>query len=250
MVLTVRVYKGTAVGNAKHLGPASSSRGGLSGLTGVTTRPAGHPSGGVPPAVARPLHLHHTPSRTPQRWGTTSCREAAPLTPHAQPGTPAVGYHQLSRGSSTFTTRPAGHPSGGVPPAVERQLHLHHTPSRVPPRWGAHQLSREAPLTYFLITHFVCWFQRWAPRPAAPATPRTPPPTPRMPRTTIRPVRAACPLPRRRPRSAGATPPSRCPCSPPRWTWARARPNTQPAGERERGRERNPTIPVPMLASR
>jgi hypothetical protein len=34
-------------------------------------------------------------------WGTTSCREAAPLTPHAQPGTPAVGNHQLSRGGST-----------------------------------------------------------------------------------------------------------------------------------------------------
>jgi hypothetical protein len=43
----------------------------------------------------------HTPSRVPQRWGTTSCRDTAPLTPHAQPGTSAVGYHQLSRGSST-----------------------------------------------------------------------------------------------------------------------------------------------------
>jgi hypothetical protein len=57
--------------------PASSSRGGLPGLAGVTT-----------------------------------------------PGTPAVGYHQLSRGCSTYTTRPAGYPSGGVPPAVERQLRL------------------------------------------------------------------------------------------------------------------------------
>jgi hypothetical protein len=104
--------------------PASPSRGGLPGLAGVTTRPAGNPSGGVPPAVERELHLHHTPSRVPQRWGTTSCREGAPLTPHAQPGTPAVGYHQLSRGSSTYTTRPAGYPSGGVPPAVERELHL------------------------------------------------------------------------------------------------------------------------------
>jgi hypothetical protein len=35
-----------------------------------------------------------------------------------------VGYHQLSRGRSTYTTRPAGYPSGGVPPAVERPLHL------------------------------------------------------------------------------------------------------------------------------
>jgi hypothetical protein len=44
----------------------------------------------------------YTPSRVPPRWGTTSCREAAPLTPHAQPGTPAVGCHQLSRDSSTY----------------------------------------------------------------------------------------------------------------------------------------------------
>jgi hypothetical protein len=56
------------------------SRGGLSGLAGVATRPAGYPSGGVPPAVERRLHLHHTPSRVPQWWGTTSCREAALLT--------------------------------------------------------------------------------------------------------------------------------------------------------------------------
>ena len=89
----------------------------------------------------------HTPSRVPQRWGTPSCREAAPLTPHAQPGTPAVGYHQLSRGSSTYTTRPAGYPSGGEPPAVERQLHLHHTPSRIPQRWGTTSCREAAPLT-------------------------------------------------------------------------------------------------------
>jgi hypothetical protein len=45
----------------------------------------------------------HTPSRVPQRWGTTSCREAAPLTPHAQPGIPQRwGNHQLSRGSPTY----------------------------------------------------------------------------------------------------------------------------------------------------
>jgi hypothetical protein len=31
--------------------------GGLSGLAGVTTRPAGYPSGGVPPATERQLHL-------------------------------------------------------------------------------------------------------------------------------------------------------------------------------------------------
>jgi hypothetical protein len=38
------------------------SRGGLPGLAGLTTRPAGYPSGGVPPAVERQLHLltaHH-----------------------------------------------------------------------------------------------------------------------------------------------------------------------------------------------
>jgi hypothetical protein len=67
MVLTVRVgTEGTAVGT-QHLCPASPSRGGLTGLAGVTTRPAGYPSGGDPPAVERQLHLHHTPSRVPQR---------------------------------------------------------------------------------------------------------------------------------------------------------------------------------------
>jgi hypothetical protein len=130
-----------------HHMPGFPSRGGLPGLAGVTTRPAGYPSGGVPPAVERPLHLHHTPSRVPQRRGTTSCREAAPLTPHAQPGTPAVEYHQLSRGRSTYTTRPAGYPSGGVPPAVERPLYLHHTPSRVPQRWSTTSCREAAPLT-------------------------------------------------------------------------------------------------------
>jgi hypothetical protein len=67
----------------------------------------------------------HTPSRVPQQWGTTSCREVAPLTPHAQPGTPAVGNHQLSRG----------------------RLHLHHTPSRVPQRWSTTSCRETAPLT-------------------------------------------------------------------------------------------------------
>jgi hypothetical protein len=70
--------------------------------------------------------------------------------PLAQPGTPAVGYHQLSRGSSTYTTHPAGYPSGGVPPAVERQLHLHPTPSRVPQRWGTTSCREAAPLPYLL----------------------------------------------------------------------------------------------------
>jgi hypothetical protein len=120
MVSTVGMWDSTGT---QHLYPASPSRGGLAGPAGVTTRPARYPSGGVPPAVERQLHLHHTPSQVPQRWGTTSCRETAPLTPHAQPGTPAVGYRQLSRGSSTYTTHPAGYPSGGVPPAVERPLH-------------------------------------------------------------------------------------------------------------------------------
>jgi hypothetical protein len=35
---------------------------GLTGLAGVTTRPAGYPSGGVPPAVERQLHLLVLPS--------------------------------------------------------------------------------------------------------------------------------------------------------------------------------------------
>jgi hypothetical protein len=67
-----------------------------------------------------------------------------------------VGYHQLSRGSSTYTTRPAGYPSGGVPPAVERQLYLHHTPSRVPQRY--HQLSRGR--STYLLTR-TCATVRW-----------------------------------------------------------------------------------------
>jgi hypothetical protein len=39
-----------------------------------------HTPSRVPPAVERQLHLHHSHSRVPQRRGTTSCREAAPLT--------------------------------------------------------------------------------------------------------------------------------------------------------------------------
>jgi hypothetical protein len=74
------------------------------------------------------LHTVRVPTRS-QDWhratavGTQQLPGQAGVT-HAQPGTPAVGYHQLSKGSSTYTTRPAGSPSGGVPPAVERQLHL------------------------------------------------------------------------------------------------------------------------------
>jgi hypothetical protein len=51
----VRALDEHACGRA--LCPASPSRGGLSGLAGVTTRPAGYPSGGVPPAVERQLQL-------------------------------------------------------------------------------------------------------------------------------------------------------------------------------------------------
>jgi hypothetical protein len=50
----------------KHrLCPASPSRGGLPGLAGVTTRPAWYPSGGIPPAVERRLHLLTSPDSTP-----------------------------------------------------------------------------------------------------------------------------------------------------------------------------------------
>jgi hypothetical protein len=56
--------------------PASPSRGGLPGLAGVTTRPAGHPSGGVPPAVERQLHLLTTVARGVQQ-GTASLGFAA-----------------------------------------------------------------------------------------------------------------------------------------------------------------------------
>ena len=41
---------------------------------------------------------------------------------------------------------------GGAPPAVERRLHLHHTPSRVTPAVGHHQLSRGGS-TYPLHRH-------------------------------------------------------------------------------------------------
>jgi hypothetical protein len=154
--------------------PASPSRGGLPGLAGVTTRPAGYPSGGgstscrdaapltphaqpgtpavgLPPAVETQLHLHHTPSRVPQRWGchqlsrrsstyttrpagypsgggATSCRDTAPLTPHAQPGTPAVGCHQLPRHSSTYTTRPAEYPSVGGATSCREAAPCTHVP--------------------------------------------------------------------------------------------------------------------------
>jgi hypothetical protein len=58
--------RGTAVGT-RHLCPASPSRGGSVWASG----------------------RKHTPSRVPQRWGTTSCREAAPLTPPTCTCTPA-----------------------------------------------------------------------------------------------------------------------------------------------------------------
>jgi hypothetical protein len=54
-----------------HLCPASPSRGGLSGLTGVTTRPAGYPSGGVPPATER--QLHSLTDSTTLALGDSSC---------------------------------------------------------------------------------------------------------------------------------------------------------------------------------
>jgi hypothetical protein len=72
---------------------------------------------------------------------------------------PAVGYHQLSRGSSTYTPRPAGYPSGGVPPAVERQLHFL-TYSHGPPHTDAELLALAAaverlsthPLAHAVVT--------------------------------------------------------------------------------------------------
>jgi hypothetical protein len=101
MVLAVRsVHRGTAVGTPGFpLARGSAWAGGRD-----------HTPSRVPPAVgyhqlSRGSSTYTTrPAGYLQRWGgTTSCREAAPLTPHAQPGTPAVGwYHQLSRGSSTY----------------------------------------------------------------------------------------------------------------------------------------------------
>jgi hypothetical protein len=93
----------------------------------------------------------HTPSRVPQRWGfhqlsrrsstyttrpagypsgggATSCRDTAPLTPHAQPGTPAVGCHQLPRHSSTYTTRPAEYPSVGGATSCREAAPCTHVP--------------------------------------------------------------------------------------------------------------------------
>ena len=69
----VNGHRGTAVGT-RHLCPASSSRGGLTGLAGVTTRPAGCPSGGVPPAAERQSStyllppFHHAVSATSSKW--------------------------------------------------------------------------------------------------------------------------------------------------------------------------------------
>jgi hypothetical protein len=50
--------EGISYGACGHLCPASSpSRGGLTGLAGVTTHPAGYPSGGVLHHCERQLHL-------------------------------------------------------------------------------------------------------------------------------------------------------------------------------------------------
>ena len=53
----------------------------------------------------------HTPSRVPQRWGTTSCREAAPLT-HYSPMLLQVDAHRpggfrVLVAYSTFFVTPA-----------------------------------------------------------------------------------------------------------------------------------------------
>jgi hypothetical protein len=39
--------------------------------------------------------------------------------PHAQPGTPAVGYHQLSRGSSTYLLAERRRTCGALEPMVD-----------------------------------------------------------------------------------------------------------------------------------
>jgi hypothetical protein len=71
MVLTVRMgTEGTAV-ETQHLCPASLSRGGLPGLAGVSTRLAGYPSIGVPPAVEKQLRL-----LTPRRLAAAEALEA------------------------------------------------------------------------------------------------------------------------------------------------------------------------------
>ena len=57
MVLTVRMDTEGQQWERNIYARLPPSRGGLPGLAGVTTRPAGFPSGGVPPAVERPLHL-------------------------------------------------------------------------------------------------------------------------------------------------------------------------------------------------
>jgi hypothetical protein len=49
----------------------SPSRGGLPGLAGVTTRPAGYPTGGAPPAAERQLHLLTHLGSNSVRTGTT-----------------------------------------------------------------------------------------------------------------------------------------------------------------------------------
>jgi hypothetical protein len=109
--------------------PASPSRGGLTGLAGVTTRPAGYPSGGVTTSCREADSTYTTrPAGYPSGGVTTSCREAAPLTPHAQPGTPAVE----------------------LPPAVERQTPLTYLLLRL--------------LVGHCASHGVSLYGRWASR--------------------------------------------------------------------------------------
>ena len=72
----------------------------------------------------------HTPSRVPQRWGATSCREAAPS---------YLRDHTPSRVPQRW----------GTPSFREAAPYLRdHTPSRVPQRWGTTSSREAAPLTY------------------------------------------------------------------------------------------------------
>ena len=76
MVLTVRNgHRGAAVATL-HLCPASPRERVCLGLAGVTTRPAGYYSGGIPPAVERLLHL-----LTTHEFGVPGEREGTELWP-------------------------------------------------------------------------------------------------------------------------------------------------------------------------
>jgi hypothetical protein len=91
---------------------------------------------GTPPAVATQLPLTHTtpcfgtPSAVQRSsthshntvfWDTTSCRNAAPLTPTQHR---VLGHPQLSQRGSTHSHTT---PCFGTPPAVAMQLHSHNT---------------------------------------------------------------------------------------------------------------------------